>query len=79
MPLRTGDTLCLYSEKPLASSRWEIFNLMGESIATLSFNSGYSECWPTSGVAPGVYLVRMKLTYADGHTETVSKRIVIRR
>ena len=79
MPLRTGDNLCLYPEKPLASSHWEIFNLMGESIAKLSFDTGYSDCWPTQGVAPGIYLVRMKLTYADGHTETVSKRIVIRR
>ena len=79
MPLRTGDNLCLYPEKPLASSHWEIFNLMGESIAKLSFDTGNSDCWSTAGVAPGVYLVRMKLVYADGHIETVRKRIVIRR
>jgi hypothetical protein len=79
MPVRDGDPVCLYPNDPIQSSQWEIFNLMGESLASLSFPTGQNNCWSTAGVAPGVYIVQMKLTYADGHAAVVKKKIVIVR
>jgi hypothetical protein len=73
MPLRTGETLYLFPDKPIISNDWKIFNLMGEMVTEISANS-----WSTQGVAPGVYIVEMTLTYTDGSMVTTTKKILIR-
>ncbi len=77
VPVSKGGTICLYPDKPIQSSQWDVFNFVRESKATLTFSSGLNDCWNTTGTAAGVYLVRVKMVYADGTKATIWKKIVI--
>ncbi len=77
VPVTKGGTICLYPDRTIQSSQWDIFNFMGESQASLAFSTGLNDCWNTAGAAAGVYMVRVKLDYADGTKATIWKKIVI--
>ncbi len=77
VPVPKGGTICLYPDRPIQSSQWDVFNFIGESQASISFSSGLNDCWNTAGTAAGVYLVRVKLDYADNTKATIWKKIVI--
>jgi hypothetical protein len=78
VPVQAGSPVCLYPDNPIASSQWDIFNVLAESVASLSFNSPSDNCWNTTGVAPGLYFVRLKITYADGHSMTQWRKVIIK-
>jgi hypothetical protein len=61
----------------VASSNWQVFNMMGERIANLAFGGSGSQCWTTTGTAPGVYLVDVDLVYTDGTKANLRRKIVV--
>ena len=77
VPVVRGGNICLYPDKSISGSQWDVFNLMGESQASLSFSSGYNECWDTSNVGPGVYAVRVKENYTDGTSATFWQKVLV--
>ena len=77
VPVSKGGTICLYPDRPIQSSQWDVFNFVGESQASLSFSTAFNNCWNTTGMGAGVYMVRVKLAYADGTHATLWKKIVI--
>lgn len=77
VPASRGTAVCLYPDSPLLSSQWNIYNFVGESVASLSFGSSASNCWDTTGVAPGLYLVKLKLTYTDGTVKSDWHKVVV--
>jgi hypothetical protein len=76
VPVMSGQSLCLYNVTGVASANWQVVNLMGERAANLIFGLG-SECWNTQGVAPGIYIVMIKLTYMDGTKANVTQKVVV--
>lgn len=79
VPVLMGNSIFLFPDRPIEASQWDIFNLLGESVASLSFSSPLSNSWNTQGVAPGLYAVRLKLSYSDGTSAIVWKKIVVSR
>jgi hypothetical protein len=77
VPAPRGTPVCLYPDAPIVSSHWDIFNFVGESVASLDFGATAQDCWDTAGVAPGLYLVRLKIVYADGSTQTSWHKVVV--
>jgi xanthomonalisin len=77
VPVSKGGTICLYPDRPIQSSQWDVFNFVGESQASLSFSTAFNNCWNTAGMGAGVYMVRVKLVYADSTDATLWKKIVI--
>gem|GEM_PF-1525947 len=79
MPVSTGGSVCLFPDRPISGSQWDVYNLLGESAASLTFANPQGNCWNTQGTSPGVYLVRLKLSYSDGTSATLWKKIVVSR
>jgi hypothetical protein len=77
VPILKGNNLCLYPDKPLSGSQWEIFNFVGESQGSVIFSTGLNNCWNTSNVGPGVYLIKVILNYSDGTSATFWKKIIV--
>lgn len=77
VPVAAGTPVCLYAEKPVASSQWTIVNFVGESVASLSFGAVSLPCWDTTGVPAGLYLVRLTIAYGDGSTATSWHKVVV--
>ncbi len=77
VPVSRGQDLCLYPDSPLLSSQWDFFNTVGESVAHQDFTGGTAACRDTQDLQPGLYLVRLKLTYAGGRTSTVWQKVVV--
>lgn len=78
VPVSKGGTICMYPDNPIAGSQWDIFTFTGESLASLTFLNGLKNCWDTTGVSPGVYLIRLKVNYLDGSNSTVWKKIIVK-
>jgi hypothetical protein len=76
VPVRSGDSICLYNGGEPVSASWQVYSVMGERIADLSSGPGET-CWNTTGTASGIYFVRIKLTYSDGTSCTALKKIIV--
>lgn len=77
VPAPAGTKVCVYFDKPPVSCAWDVFNVMGQRVASLSFAQMQGNCWDTTGVPPGVYFVEIKITYQDGTTAQIVKKAVI--
>jgi hypothetical protein len=77
VPVPRNGNLCLYPDKPLVSSQWDVYNFVGESVAHTAFGSETRPCWNTSGISPGLYSVRLKLAYLDGTTGTTWQKVLV--
>jgi len=77
VPAKAGTDVCLYFDKPPVSCTWDVFNVMGQKVSTLSYSQLQGNCWNTTGVPPGVYFAEIKITYQDGTTAQVMKKAVI--
>ncbi len=77
VPAHRGGKVLLYFDKPPASSSWQIFNLAGQKVSQLSFQGTADHTWDTSGTSPGIYLIQLDVTYADGTTALVWRKVVI--
>jgi hypothetical protein len=77
MPVHNGDYLVLYSDVPLSSSHWEVYRMDQRRIAELNFSSQAMPQWSTTGVAPGLYFIRLTSVYLDGSTHVSTHKIVV--
>jgi phospholipase C len=77
VPAHKGTPVCVYYEKPVSGSHWDIYNLAGQKAASLDFGSQASPCWDSSGAAPGIYMIRCALNFQDGSAKTVWNKVII--
>ncbi len=76
--LDRGQTACLYMDKIPQSGHWVVFNVAGERVKTLDFGSSAYQCWTTSGVSAGYYIVHVEVQYPDGTSYTKSMSLVVK-
>jgi len=79
VPVPKGGNLCLFPDKPTSAVQWDVFDMYGEVIAHLNITEAGQPCWSTNGVSPGIYIVRLKLTYSDGTAGTTWQKVVVAR
>jgi hypothetical protein len=77
VPVTSGQPLCLYNANGVASADWKVINMMGEQVANLSFTGSGSQCWNTTGTAPGVYLIEVDVIYNDGTKASIRRKVVV--
>jgi hypothetical protein len=77
VPVKKGENVYLFPDTPISGSKWEISNVLGVSVGSLSFNGPTNNFWNTGDVAPGLYFVRLTLAYTDGRAVTSRKKIVV--
>jgi hypothetical protein len=66
VPAKAGQPVCLFFESAPSRSRWEIYNLAGERISSLSFDGPSGHCWNTAQAVPGLYFIRASFEDAQG-------------
>jgi hypothetical protein len=71
-------SICLFLDKPTLNSQWDVYDLLGEHVVQLVFGSGIA-CWSHPGIASGLYLVRVRVNYADGTTADKILKVIILR
>ena len=78
-PAPRTQPICLYPDKPVNGSEWDIFNFVGENLVHMGYSGPAPECFTPStyNLPPGLYLVRLKLVYADGTRNEVWKKLVL--
>ena len=77
VPVKSGESLCLYNSGNVVSASWQVMDLIGERVASLSFGGLGNQCWSTTGVAPGIYIVEVSLTYEDGTHAQLTQKVVV--
>ena len=77
MPAQRGQKVCLYFTQVPASSEMAVYNVAGERIGQVTVNDLNGHCWDTSNAAPGIYFIKIDITYADGTKETIWRKAVI--
>jgi hypothetical protein len=77
VPARGHDDICVYFERQPAQSEWKVFNIAGESVARLNFGAEYAQCWNHRGIAPGIYILMLDTSFADGTTEKNFQKLAI--
>jgi hypothetical protein len=73
-----GQPICLFLDKPAFGSQWDVYDLLGEHVVHLVFGSG-TNCWNHMGIASGLYLVRIRVSYQDGTTADKILKVIILR
>jgi len=71
-----GNPLTLYYDRAPASSSCQIYDVEGAKVLDAQF-SGPAASLQTGQFAPGVYVVRTTVDYADGGTRTFIQKIVV--
>jgi hypothetical protein len=61
----------------LYSSQWDIYDFVGESVAHVTFGDEAKACWNTKGLPPGLYMVRLNLTYVDGLVVKTWQKVMV--
>jgi subtilase family serine protease len=79
VPAVGGRSICLYFDKKPSSSEWTVYNIAGENVATLNFQSQYSQCWDTTKVASGIYFARIKMNFEDGSEASFIQNVAVIR
>ncbi len=77
VPAKKGEPMCLYFSQPPSSSQWQIFNLAGQRVADLNFGQEPKQCWDTSALSPGVYLVHCQVTYISNQQESFTRKVAV--
>lgn len=77
VPVHKGTPLCLYLPQPALSSSWEVYNLVGQRVASFDADNAAQACWDTTAVAPGFYLVHGSIQYADGSSGSLTQKVVV--
>ena len=65
VPVAKGGAITLFVPAQTASGVWEVYNVAGQRVSSLSFASG-TQAWDTQPVSPGIYLVHVKVAYEKG-------------
>jgi len=77
VPVPRNGNLTLHSDRPLYSSQWDIYDLIGESVDHAYFGPGTQAFWVTTGVPPGLYAIRLKLVYLDKVEDTIWQKVLL--
>ncbi|HXB97460.1 MAG TPA: alkaline phosphatase family protein, partial [bacterium] len=77
VPAHKGTPICVYYERPVASSHWDIYNLAGQKVSSLDFGGQANPCWDSSAAAPGIYMIRSALKFPDGSGKTVWNKVIL--
>jgi hypothetical protein len=54
-----------------------LYNLVGERVATLTCGEDLHCGWDTGQAATGLYFARIQVSYADGTSETIMRKLLI--
>jgi hypothetical protein len=57
----------------------DIFDLIGEIEAHVTYNGSGQPVWNTGNIAPGIYIAVIKVNYDDGTNGTTTQKIVVSR
>ncbi len=79
VPIKRGQSSCLYFDAPPFASKWEIFNSAGDRVAYLAFGSETHHCWNGISVAPGLYWIVADVFYQDGIRKNFRQKIMVLR
>jgi hypothetical protein len=79
VPVPRGGNVYLFPNKPINSATLEIFDLIGEIEARVTYTGSDQLVWNTGNIAPGIYMAVIKTDYADGTTGTTVQKIVVDR
>ena len=75
---KNGEAICLFLNKPVLDSTWDVYTLAGERVTHLVFGTEKA-CWDHPGIASGLYLIRVQAHYLDGtHADNTFKAIILR-
>jgi phospholipase C len=77
VPAHKGTPVCVFYERPVTSSHWDVYNLAGSKVSSLDFGTEPNPCWDSSAVAPGIYMIRSALKFPDGSSKTVWNKVII--
>lgn len=77
VPLRAGEPLCLYFDAAPFSSACRVYNQAGQRVADADFGGKIDPCLATGRLAPGLYFVRVDVSYADGSKRIVDQKVAI--
>ena len=77
VPAHAGEPVCLYFVDAPRASHWEVYAVDRQRLAALDFGAERDQCWPTDGVAPGLYRLKVHVDYANGVAEDKVYKIVV--
>ena len=75
---KNGEAICLFLNKPVSESTWDVYTIAGERVTRLTFGTEKA-CWDHPGIASGLYLIRVRVHYLDGNkADSTFKAIILR-
>jgi len=79
VPVSRGRNCYLFPDKPINACTLDVFDLVGEIEAKVTFNGSGQPVWNVGSIAPGIYIAVIKVNYTDGISGTTTQKIVISR
>jgi hypothetical protein len=81
VPANSGSNICLYVDSNTANtmvaSSWYVYSVSGYQVASLNFSNQPQQCWTTTGIARGLYYVKINITFADGSSRTEWHKVIV--
>jgi hypothetical protein len=77
VPAKKGQPICVYYEKAVASSHWDVYNFAGKKVSALDFGNEANPCWDPTNAAPGIYMIRTSMVFNDGSSKSVWNKVVL--
>ncbi len=76
--LQDGDITTLFFDAPPLGTDWWVYTLQGEMFRHFQ-TAGPSQSWKAEGLASGLYFVRVRVHYQDGHSQTKIFKVLVLR
>jgi hypothetical protein len=78
-PVKQGQLLCVVSNTSAwVSSEWTVYGVDLQVVARLHFGAEKNCFTQTDKLAPGVYIIKIKVTDASGGVSESTKRVVVK-
>lgn len=78
-PVPNGKEVCFYFDPPAQRALGRFYTLSGDLVATRRSEPSAQLCWPTQGLAPGVYAASLEWTGSDGELRKARRKVAILR